>query len=271
MVVRTRPTKTEINQLKKADAIEMLGSLGLPTDGTRLNLQKRVLKYYYEPNSVSSKLKVAESDVSGNKSKDVSKNTEVKLKDPSKSVIRKMKKDDIVKKLQEFCLQTDGNKEILVNRLDEYYRPNNCVKKVKKNLVSPDLVFNRNIPTRIEIQKMKREVLEDKLLKLGLSTDGACIELSARLIKHYHPLYGKDLCPCTKESNVDADIDADIDDNITEEASSRTTPIQVIEYEGRKIGIIVKGLVILEYNEDEDTWKKTKLSWNLETWQPNGF
>ena len=65
---------------------------------TRLNLQKRVLKYYYEPNSVSSKLKVAESDVSGNKSKDVSKNTEVKLKDPSKSVIRKMKKDDIVKK-----------------------------------------------------------------------------------------------------------------------------------------------------------------------------
>jgi hypothetical protein len=267
MIVRIRPTKTDINNLKKGDAIEILNSLGLPTDGTRLCLQDRVLKYYYEPNLVSSKLKVEAGDIGVNKLKDVSKKTEVKLKNPLKSVILKMKKTDIVKKLREFCLQTDGNKEILVNRLDEYYRPNNSLKNANKGLLSPDRVFNRNIPTRIDIQKMNRDVLEKNLLKLGLSTDGACIQLSARLIQHYHPLLFKhELSPCSKESNVD-------DDKTNEEDSSRktSTSVFIIEYEGRNIGIIVESLRILEYNEKEDNWKKTKLFWNLETNRPNGF
>ena len=42
-----------------------------------------------------------------------------------------MKKGDIIKKLQEFCLPTDGNKDILVNRLEDYYRPNKNIQEKK--------------------------------------------------------------------------------------------------------------------------------------------
>ena len=115
---------------------------------------------------------------------------------------------------------------------------------------------------------MSNDQLRKNLLKLGLSTEGACIELSMRLSEHYHPTSSSNisdvlhLSPCSKPANSTDNSDS----------KSDTTEILVIEYDGRKIGVTFKDLRILEKNEeDEDTWKKTNLFWNLETGAPYGF
>ena len=189
-----------------------------------------------------------------------------------------MKKGDIIKKLQEFCLPTDGNKDILVNRLEDYYRPNKNIQekktsnkpKNKKTTEDVSLInsLNSSIPTKESIRKMSNDQLRKNLLKLGLSTEGACIELSMRLSEHYHPTSSSNisdvlhLSPCSKPANSTDNSDS----------KSDTTEILVIEYDGRKIGVTFKDLRILEKNEeDEDTWKKTNLFWNLETGAPYGF
>ena len=42
MTVKLRPTKTEISQLKKGEAVEILKDLGLSSDGNRTELQSRI-------------------------------------------------------------------------------------------------------------------------------------------------------------------------------------------------------------------------------------
>tara|TARA_B100001094_G_scaffold295175_1_gene316307 strand:+ start:4743 stop:5549 length:807 start_codon:yes stop_codon:yes gene_type:complete len=268
MTVKLRLTKTEINQLKKGEAVEILKDLGLSSDGNRAELQSRIRTHYYD--SKKSKL--------DSTTKTEKTPVETKTKIPSKSAIRLMKKGDITKKLQEFCLPTDGNKDILVNRLEDYYRPNKNSQekktkdkpKNKKNTENVSLInsLNSSIPTKANIRKMSNEQLRKNLLKLGLSTEGACIELSMRLSEHYHPTSSSNisdvlhLSPCIKPADYTDKSDS----------NSNTTEILVIEYDGRKIGVTAKGLRILERNEDEeDTWKKTNLFWNLETGAPYGF
>lgn len=268
MTVKLRPTKTEISQLKKGEAVEILKDLGLSSDGNRTELQSRIRTHYYD--SKKSKL--------DSTTKPEKKPIETKTKVPSKSAIRLMKKGDIIKKLQEFCLPTDGNKDILVNRLEDYYRPNKNVQekktsnkpKNKKTTEDVSLInsLNSSIPTKESIRKMSHEQLQKNLLKLGLNTEGACIELSMRLSEHYHPTSSSNisdvlhLSPCSKPTNSTDNSDS----------NSGTTDILVIEYDGRKIGVTFKDLRILEKNEDEeDTWRKTNLFWNLETGAPYGF
>ena len=274
MSVKLRPTKTEISQLKKGEAVEILERLGLSSDGNRSDLQIRIRTHYYD--SKKSKL--------DSTTKPEKKSIETKTKVPSKSAIRLMKKGDIIKKLQEFCLPTDGNKDILVNRLEDYYRPNKSGKekktndKPKNNKQTEDVPvinsLNRSIPTKESIRKMSNQQLQKNLLKLGLSTEGACIELSMRLSEHYHPTSSSNisdvsrissnanLSPCTKPANSTDNSDS----------KSDTTEILILEYDGRTIGVTFKDLRILEKNEeDEDSWKKTNLFWNLETGAPYGF
>ena len=274
MTVKLRLTKTEINLLKKGEAVEILKDLGLSSDGNRTELQSRIRTHYYD--SKKSKL--------DSTTKPEKKPIETKTKVPSKSAIRLMKKGDIIKKLQEFCLPTDGNKDILVNRLEDYYRPNKNLQEKKtsnkpKNKKTTEDVYlinslNSSIPTKENIRKMSHEQLRKNLLKLGLSEEGACIELSMRLSEHYHPTSSSNisdvshissntnLSPCSKPTNSTDNSDS----------NSGTTDILVIEYDGRKIGVTFKDLRILEKNEEEeDTWIKTNLFWNLETGAPYGF
>ena len=48
MTVKLRPTKTEISQLKKGEAVEILKDLGLSSDGNRTELQSRIRTHYYD-------------------------------------------------------------------------------------------------------------------------------------------------------------------------------------------------------------------------------
>lgn len=236
------PRKTEINTLKKSDAKEKLKSLNLDSEGSRPELHERLIKYYYGSYTAAPKKGAPKS------SKSSKKNV------PCKSSIRLMKKGDIISILDELKLPTDGGKDCLVDRLDSFYRPrpqasaaSALKEKLKGNL------------TKNAIRNMSKDILKENLKKLGLSTNGAIIEMSKRLEEYYHPPIASNIS--TKSNLPTCSIKKELS---TSESSSE---VQIILYNGRKIGILASNLQVLE-SDGDDTWIKTDLYWDLESWCP---
>tara|TARA_B100000902_G_scaffold265513_1_gene251599 strand:- start:15484 stop:16224 length:741 start_codon:yes stop_codon:yes gene_type:complete len=238
------PTKTEINILKKNEAKQKLESLNLDSNGSRPELHERLMIYYHGIDSVKKEKKVKSSK------KDV----------PCRSAIRLMKKGDIISILNELNLPTNGGKDCLVNRLDSFYRPNNKEKKqdsLKNNVLKEKL---KKSLTKNQIRNMTKNDLKENLEKLGLSTNGAIIEMSKRLEEYYHP----PLCSnISTKSNLPT---CSIKKEVLNDKTS-TSQVHVILYNGRKIGVMFDNLQVLEESSD-DEWIKTDLHWDLENWCP---
>ena len=94
---------------------------------------------------------------------------------------------------------------------------------------------------------------------MGLSTNGAIIEMSKRLEEYYHPPIASNIS--TKSNLPTCSIKKELS---TSESSSE---VQIILYNGRKIGILASNLQVLE-SDGDDTWIKTDLYWDLESWCP---
>lgn len=233
------PRKTEINTLKKSDAKEKLKSLNLDSEGSRPELHERLIKYYYGSYTALPK------NVTPKSSK---KNV------PCKSSIRLMKKGEIISILGELKLPTDGGKDCLVDRLDSFYRPRpqaNAVSALKEKL--------KGNLTKNAIRNMSKDILKENLKKLGLSTNGAIIEMSKRLEEYYHPPIASNIS--TKSNLPTCSIKKELS------TSKSSSEVQIILYNGRKIGILASNLQVLESDVD-DTWIKTDLYWDLESWCP---
>jgi len=236
------PRKTEINTLKKCDAKEKLKSLNLDSEGSRPELHERLIKYYYGSYTAAP----AAPKKGGPKSS--------KKNVPCKSSIRLMKKGEIISILGELKLPTDGGKDCLVDRLDSFYRPHpqaSAVSALKEKL--------KGNLTKNAIRNMSKDILKENLKKLGLSTNGAIIEMSKRLEEYYHPPIASNIS--TKSNLPTCSIKKELS---TSESSSE---VQIILYNGRKIGVMSSNLQVLESDVDE-TWIKTDLYWDLESWCP---
>jgi len=241
------PRKTEINTLKKGEAKEKLKSLNLDSDGSRPELHERLIEYYYGtytglPKNVTTK----------SSQKNV----------PCKSSIRLMKKKDIMSILDELNLPKDGGKDCLVNRLDSFYRPNNKGKNNSEPLNATLKDKLKGNLTKNAIRNMSKDILKEKLEKLGLSTSGAIIELSKCLEEHYHPPIASNIS--TQSNLPTCSIKKELSN------SESTSEVQILLYNGRKIGIMNSNLQVLESDVD-DTWIKTNLYWDLESWCPYSF
>tara|TARA_B100001996_G_scaffold273880_1_gene214712 strand:- start:4992 stop:5735 length:744 start_codon:yes stop_codon:yes gene_type:complete len=239
------PRKTEINTLKKCDAKEKLKSLNLDSEGSRPELHERLIKYYYGSYTAAP----AAPKKGGPKSSKSSKKNV-----PCKSSIRLMKKGEIISILGELKLPTDGGKDCLVDRLDSFYRPHpqaSAVSALKEKL--------KGNLTKNAIRNMSKDILKENLKKLGLSTNGAIIEMSKRLEEYYHPPIASNIS--TKSNLPTCSIKKELS---TSESSSE---VQIILYNGRKIGVMSSNLQVLESDVD-DTWIKTDLYWDLESWCP---
>ena len=117
--------------------------------------------------------------------------------------------------------------------------------------------------TKNQIRNMSKNILKENLEKLGLSTSGAIIEMSKRLEEYYHP----PLCSnISTKSNLDT---CSIKKEVLNDQTT-TSKVQIILYNGRKIGVMIPHLQVLELEESsqDDEWIKTDLHWDLESWCP---
>lgn len=242
------PTKTQINTLKKSDAKLKLESLNLDSNGSRPELHERLMIYYHGNDSIKKEKKVKSSK------KDV----------PCRSSIRLMKKKEIISILNELNLPTNGGKDDLVERLDSFYRPNNKDKKNKQPLNNALKEKLKGNLTKNQIRNMTKNDLKENLEKLGLSTSGAILEMSKRLEEHYHPPLYSNIS--TKSNLPTCSIKKEVLNDQT--STSSTSQVQIILYNGRKIGVMFENLQVLEESSDNDEWIKTDLYWDLESWCP---
>ena len=242
-------SKTDIHKLKKGDAVSHLEKLGLSTSGKRPELLARLVAHCYPVPGAPSLSKIT-------------KPTEPKP--PSKSAIRIMKVKDIATKLKELYLPYDGDKNTLVQRLDEYYRP---TKKAKIE-TSGFEVKTQSIPTKIDIQKMTREQLEKNLIKLNLKIDDSLLFMAKRLEDYY---YSSKKIDFDSDSDSEFDLKKKVDNPVPnkEQNQSVEVRIQIFEYNHQLIGICADTLTIYEKHNDE--WEPTSRKWNMEENCPVGF
>ena len=251
-------SKTNIFKLKKNDAVKILTDLKLETTGQRPELLARIKSYYYpDKKECIDNTDISKSKEKNKKSGDI-KNKSCDDKVPLKSAIKQMKKGDLITKLSKLGLSTNGIKEDLVNRLEEYYRPKNFE---KTDNIKEDYDFN--IPSKTELRQLNKSELIKKLEKNKLDTSGSRLELFNRLEQFYRPV--KEKC------NLDIDNEESNEELENKKSAKEITTLELINYDGEKIGVCHDTNRIFEYDEKMDDWLRTKLIWNHELGKPCGY
>jgi len=136
--LNNKPTKTKITQLKKDVLKQILINNNLNDSGNRDVLMKRVRDLFYSDNSDNSDNSNNRNNSKNSKNSDnrenSDKNNNLKIENTTnmnciketykKSELTKMKKNNLIEILNKLKLSNEGNKPDLVNRLNNYYRPN---------------------------------------------------------------------------------------------------------------------------------------------------
>lgn len=256
-IMSDMPKKTQITLMKKADLMEYLTTYRLSTTGKRPELQKRLVDYCWgsktePPNNVNNENK--QKDVTHNNNKDIPQTT---TKPPTKSQISASKKEDLKNMCGSLHLDTSGGKKELIARIEQYYRPS----KEDKAVIDSN-VANNDAPSSYAISNMNEEELKMKLNELGLSTEGAVIQLAHRLEQHYRP---------NKEESSNDNSDNDDEFNDKPKYTNATITLSVQNYMGRKIGIDIDSKEVYEKNETLGKWELTDIVWDLETNRPKNL
>ncbi len=157
------PSKSDLRLMSKSKLIDLLSSLNLPTKGVKNDLVSR-LELYYRPY--------------GKESQNPSNNSFDNV--PSKTELRKMNKDLLIKRLKFLNLSINGSRLELFNRLEIFYRPNE--NNSNSNYKNVDDFINTDDSDTDESDTKEYSVTLRNLTYLGFSI-GICDDTN-RIYEH---------------------------------------------------------------------------------------